>query len=60
MYEFKMALFGNSKPEELLLFTRNFNMMLDTSESLTANTKLHNMHTLLRGKTLHKFDTFCA
>ena len=34
LYEFKMALFDNGKPEKLLLCIRNFNMTLETSGTL--------------------------
>ena len=34
LYEFKMPLFENGKPEEFLLFVRNFNMTLPASGTL--------------------------
>ena len=40
MYGFKMDLFGNVKPEELLLFVWNYNMTLEASGLLTKNTKI--------------------
>ena len=35
-----MALSGNSKPEEFLLFVQNFKIMLDKSGMLASNEKL--------------------
>ena len=39
LYEFKMSLFDNGKPEEFLLSVRNFNMNLALSGTLEADTK---------------------
>ena len=39
LYEFKMSLFENGKPEEFLLFVRNFNMTLAASGTLEAGEK---------------------
>ena len=54
-----MALIDNGKPEEFLLFVRNFKMTLEASGTLDASAKLHCIYTLLRGEALHKFDTLC-
>ena len=58
MYEFKMDLFDNVKPEELLLFVQNFKMTIAASVMLAANAKIQYLHTLISGEALHKFDTF--
>ena len=38
--EFKMSLFDNDKPEEILLFVCNFNMTLTVSGTLKAGAKI--------------------
>ena len=43
MYEFKMALFDNGKPEEFLLFMRNLN----ASGMLTVNENLQYLRNIL-------------
>ena len=53
MYEFKIALFGNGEPDEFLLLVRNFNMMIDSSGILAANTRFQYLRTLLRGDVLN-------
>ena len=40
IYEFKMALFYNSKPEEFFMFVRNFQMTLKVSGALAASTNI--------------------
>ena len=40
MYELKMALFDNGKPEELLFFERNFKMTLKALGTFSVNAKL--------------------
>ena len=37
LYEFKIVLLDNRKPEEFLLFMRNFKMIVDASRTNTAN-----------------------
>ena len=49
MHEFKMDFFGNGKPYKFLLFVRNFNIMLESSRTLTANAKLQCICSLLHG-----------
>ena len=40
LYEFIMALFDNGKPEEFLLFVRNFSMTLEASGTLAAGANI--------------------
>ena len=47
LYEFKMALFDNGKPEEFLLFVRNFNMNLAASAIMKTATKVQYICTLV-------------
>ena len=55
-YEFKMALFDRGKPEEFLLFLRNFNMTLEASGTLAYTAKIQYLSTLVRGESLRQFD----
>ena len=57
---FKMALFGNSEPEEFLLFVGNFNMTLEGSGTLVAGKKIQYLRMLVRIGELHKLDMFSA
>ena len=59
MYEFKMDLFYNFKPEVFNLFVHNFSITLEVSGTLAANSKIQNLHTILHSKVLQKFDTLC-
>ena len=52
LYEFKMALFGNGNPEELLLLVRNFQITLEESVALAVSVKIQYLCTLLRGEAL--------
>ena len=47
LYEFKMALFDNGKPEEFLLFVRNFNMNLAASAIMKTARKVQYICTLV-------------
>ena len=60
LYEFKMALFDNSEPEEFLLFISNFNMNLDASGTLVDVEKLQYLSMLVHVEALHQFDTLSA
>ena len=55
-----MALSDNSKPEELLLFIRNFNMTLKASGTLKSGAEIQYLHTLVHGEALRQFDTLSA
>ena len=55
-----MPLFDNVKPEEFLLFVKNFKMPLDASGMLSANLNIQYICTQLRGYSLPQFDHFCA
>ena len=59
-FEFKMALFDNGKPEEFLLFIKNFNMTLEASGMLNSGAKIQYLHTLVHGEVLRQFDTLYA
>ena len=39
LYNFRVSLFGNGKPEEFLLIVRNFNMTLSESGILDTDAK---------------------
>ena len=56
LYELKMTLFDNGKPEEFLLFFRDFNMTLEASGTLEDGTKIQYLHMVVHGKSLCKFD----
>ena len=60
IYEFKMALFDNGDPEELVLLMQNFKMMLKASGILDTSANLQYLCTLLHCEALCQFDIFCA
>ena len=60
LYEFEMALFDISNPEEFLLFVRNFNMTLKVSGTFQADTNTQYLRTLVRGEVLCQFDTLSS
>ena len=45
MYELNMYLFDNSKPEELLFFVKNYEMMLEASGMLTTGDNIQYLRT---------------
>ena len=49
LYEFKMSLFENGKPEEFLLFVCNFNMTLAASGTLEAGAKYQYLRNIVCG-----------
>ena len=49
LYEFKMALFDNGEPDDILLFIFNFNLTLEASVMLKNVTKIKYPCTLVRG-----------
>ena len=55
LYEFKMALFDKSEPEEFLLFIRNFNMTLKASGTLLDGSNIQHLCTLVRGEAFKLF-----
>ena len=57
LYEFKIALFDKGGLEELLLFVKNYKMMLEDLETLPVNMKLHYIFTILCSEALFKFNT---
>ena len=60
LYEFKMSLFDNGEPEELLLFVRNFNMTLATSGTIETSAEIQYLCTLVRGESLRQFDSLSS
>ena len=60
LYEFKISLFDNGKPEEFLFFVRNFNMTLLASGTLEAGAKYQYLRTLVCGEALRQFDSLSA
>ena len=60
LYEFKISLFNNGKPEGFLLSVRNFNMTLAASGILDAGTKCQYHRTLDCGEVLRQFDSLYA
>ena len=60
LYEFKMSLFDNGRPEEFLLFVRNFNMTLSASGMLEAGANFQYLCTLVHGEALSWFDSLSA
>ena len=60
LYDFKMSLFENGKPENILLFIRNFNMKLAASGMLEAGAKYQYLRTLARREALCQFDFLSA
>ena len=57
LYEFKMTLFDNVKPEEFLLFVRYFQMTLEASGMLAAGANIQYLLMVVRGEALHQLDT---
>ena len=55
-----MSLFDFGKPEEFLLFIRNFNMTLETIKTLYMEPKIQYLCTLVRGEALRQFDLLYA
>ena len=55
-----MSLFDNGKPEEFLLFVRNFNMTLAASGMLEAGAKYQYLRTLVRGEALRQFHSLSS
>ena len=55
LYEFKMSLFDHGKPEDFLLFIRNFNTNLAATGMLNMDTKIQYLCTLFLAEVLHKF-----
>ena len=56
LYESKMSLLDNVKPDDLLLFVCNFNTILAASGTLEVDAKFQYLCTLVRGEALHQFD----
>ena len=55
-----MALYDNGKPEDILLFIRNFDMTIEASGTLVSLVKIQYLCTLVHGEVLHQFYTFSA
>ena len=60
LYEFRMSLFDNGKPEEFLSFVRNFQTTLAAMGTLETEAKVHYLHMLVFGEALNQFDLLSA
>ena len=60
LYESKMSLLDNVKPEDLLLFVCNFNTILAASGTLEVDAKFQYLCTLVCGEALHQFESLSA
>ena len=49
-YKFRMFLFDHGKPEEFLLFVKNFQMNLAATGTLETEAKIQYLRTLVRGE----------
>ena len=49
LYRFKMTMFDNGEPKELLLFERKFHAMTEALGIITANANLQYIQNLLHG-----------
>ena len=58
--EFKMSLFDNGEPEDLLLFVRNFNMTIAASGTLEADEIFQFLFNIVHGEALYQFSLFSA
>ena len=58
LYEFKMSLFDNGDPEELLLFISNVHMILKASVTIAAVKNIQYLLTLVCGYALRHFGKF--
>ena len=56
LYDFIMALFGNSNLEEFLLFIMDFQMTYEAAGILTAGANIKYLCILVFGKELHQLD----
>ena len=50
-----MYFFDHGKPEEFLMFIRNFSMTLAVTGMLEMDAKIQYLCTLVRGEALHQF-----
>ena len=57
LYEFKIYLFDNGKPEEFLFFVRNLNMTPTAPGTLETGAKVQYLCTLLHVEALHQFES---
>ena len=60
IYQFKFSLFDNGKPEEFLLFVRNFNKTLAASGMLEEDLNFQYICTLVSGEALRHFYLLSA
>ena len=60
IYELKISLFENRKPEEFFLFVSNFNMTLEASSTMDVGTDFWCPRNLFRREALRQFDLFSA
>ena len=57
LYEFRISLLDNGKPEEFLLLVCKFNKTLASPGMLEAGAKYQYLCNLVRRKLLHRFDS---
>ena len=60
LYEFKISLFDNVKPDKFLLFIRNFNITLVASGPLEEGKKYQYFCNIVRREALRQFDLLSA
>ena len=60
LYEFRMSLFDHGKPEEFLLFVRNFQTTLAATGTLETEAKVQYLCVIFLGEALHQFDLLSA
>ena len=56
LYQFRMSLFDHVKPEEFLLFVRNFQTTLTATGTLVVEVKVQCLCTIVCGEAVHQFD----
>ena len=59
-YKFKMTIFEDGRPEDLLQFLNNFNKVIDGTGMTTVTERIYFICTLLRGEALHEFDNLAS
>ena len=59
-YEFKITIFENGAPEELLQFLTNGNKAIKVTGAMTAAVRINFLRTLLRVEALQEFDILAS
>ena len=60
IYKFRIALFDNVDPEEILLFQQKYKLSLDAYGTLTECSKIQYLHTLSCGESLSESESLCV